>query len=521
MTTYQAESFYRGTIRQSIANNTSVPFALKVSKIPTLTAWLLTISPNTANEEIVEYSGVDGTALTITIVKRWINPSSQVLTTDTSDYNNVLFMKNHSQNDSIRWDVNHIHISQMTWYFNLSENEITLWNNTHSWAEIFDKSIRFPVYADATARDVWIPSPTNGMVIYNTALWVLQQYVAWAWAAFASGTTTNADTTSSGKVEIATYSEASLGTNTWGSWATLAVTPWLLKSYFWYWGWSDWDVVISTNTSLSRDMFYQNLTVNTWVVLNPNWYIIYVNWTLTLTWTAKIARNWNTWGNAVLNAVGAWGAALATWTCWPCLWWASWWVKVAGVNWESVSPSYLTATWVAWGAWGNWYAWWTWGTSTQWALYNTRLSLAQILALLISPSRNLLNSTAYGWAPSNWGWGGGVYYASDTYWWAGGWSGWQWWIIFIYANILAWTGTIEANGWVGWTWWNWQALNGWGGGGWAWWNGWVVVLTYTTWTPYTISVTWWTGWAGWTGSWYPNGAVGSNGVSWISTVTTI
>lgn len=112
MATYPAESFYRGTIRQSIANNTSVPFTLKVSKIPTLTSWLLTVSPNTANEEIIEYSGVDGTALTITVVKRWIKPSAQALTTNGTDYNNVSFQLAHSQNDSIQGDVTHLHIIQ-------------------------------------------------------------------------------------------------------------------------------------------------------------------------------------------------------------------------------------------------------------------------------------------------------------------------------------------------------------------------------------------------------------------------
>lgn len=115
MSTYPAESFYRGTIRQSIANNTSVPFTLKVSKIPTLTSWLLTISPNTANEEIIEYSGVDWTALTITVVKRWISPSAQALLVNGTDYNNATYQKAHSQNDTIRGDVNHLHIIQDYW----------------------------------------------------------------------------------------------------------------------------------------------------------------------------------------------------------------------------------------------------------------------------------------------------------------------------------------------------------------------------------------------------------------------
>lgn len=39
-------------------------------------------------------------------------------------------------------------------------------------------SLKVPVYADATARNAGIPSPSNGMIIYNEALGVLQQYIA-------------------------------------------------------------------------------------------------------------------------------------------------------------------------------------------------------------------------------------------------------------------------------------------------------------------------------------------------------
>jgi len=40
-------------------------------------------------------------------------------------------------------------------------------------------------------------------------------------------------------------------------------------------------------------MYYTNLTVNTGIVLNPDGFAIYVSGTLTLTGTAKIARNGN------------------------------------------------------------------------------------------------------------------------------------------------------------------------------------------------------------------------------------
>ena len=74
--------------------------------------------------------------------------------------------------------------------------------------------MKVPVYADATARDAAITSPSNGMIIYNTALGILQQYIGGAWADTASGTTSNASTTVSGKVEIATLSEQQSETDT-------------------------------------------------------------------------------------------------------------------------------------------------------------------------------------------------------------------------------------------------------------------------------------------------------------------
>lgn len=45
------------------------------------------------------------------------------------------------------------------------------------------------------------------MIIYNTALGIHQQYISGAWASFATGAVVNADTTTAGKVEIATVSE--------------------------------------------------------------------------------------------------------------------------------------------------------------------------------------------------------------------------------------------------------------------------------------------------------------------------
>jgi len=66
---------------------------------------------------------------------------------------------------------------------------------------------------------------------------------------------------------------------------------------------SDGDVVISAGRSLSRDMFYNNLTINSGITLNPNGYRIWVKGTLLN--NGIIARD----GNSASGITG--GAALA------------------------------------------------------------------------------------------------------------------------------------------------------------------------------------------------------------------
>lgn len=72
---------------------------------------------------------------------------------------------------------------------------------------------------------------------------------------------------------------------------------------------SDGDVVISADTTLTRDMYYENLTVNATKVLSPAGYRIFVRDTLTLNGT--IRRNGNN-GNNGSSSSGASGAAGGT-----------------------------------------------------------------------------------------------------------------------------------------------------------------------------------------------------------------
>lgn len=81
---------------------------------------------------------------------------------------------------------------------------------------------------------------------------------------------------------------------------------------------SDGDVIISVNTSLYRDMYYNNLTINNGIILNPNGYRIYVKGTLN--GSGKIARNGNNGTNGtdstttVVGSGGAGGTALSAGT---------------------------------------------------------------------------------------------------------------------------------------------------------------------------------------------------------------
>lgn len=103
-------------------------------------------------------------------------------------------------------------------------------SNTWTWTQTFDKVIttgytKDAIYADDTARDTAIPSPSNWMRVYNIAVWLFQKYQAGAWIDDTSwASTPNASTTVAGKVELATLAERQAGTATGWTGATLVPT---------------------------------------------------------------------------------------------------------------------------------------------------------------------------------------------------------------------------------------------------------------------------------------------------------
>lgn len=475
------ETWYRSTLAAKL-NATDV--TITVATAPTVTAWRMHVYSGSTHAWI-KYTGVTGTTLTgVTFVSQTADPATTVTGTTFPAWTSIELVDMHDQK-----------IDKQT-------------------------GSKVKVYADTTARDADITSPENGMTCYSTADGVFFDYIAGAWSARATGSTSNASTTVAGKVELSTDAELRAGTATGGTGATIVPNPSQLLNFWLYGDGSDWDVTISINTTLTTDKYYNNLTVNTGVTLDPAWFAIYVLGTLTLTGTAKIIRNGNAGSAASGLTAGAGATALVIWTCGISLWGGTGGTGVstgagwAWVAWVSVNPSYATTGTVsiAGGTGGTggtsagagWAAW----TATQWARYNVILNIWKALALLASPGRI---ESPYWALPSAWGggaWAGG----SGWYGGGGGGGGGNGGTIFVYATTIAGSGTIESKGGAGWAGAAWQGTNCGGGGGGGGGSGWIVTLVYHTGTPYTITLTGGAGWAA-------GGAGGAWGGAWVAWAT--
>lgn len=85
--------------------------------------------------------------------------------------------------------------------------------------------------------------------------------------------------------------------NTWSGTNTFSGQVNGLNSFGSFGDGSDGDIIISASTTLYRDYYYNNLTINSGVVVNPNGYRIFVKNTLTFVGTGKIALNGGNGGN--------------------------------------------------------------------------------------------------------------------------------------------------------------------------------------------------------------------------------
>mgnify|MGYP003433696634 FL=1 len=296
-----------------------------------------------------------------------------------------------------------------------------------------------------------------------------------------------------------------------------------------YGDWSDWNVTISGTVTLTKDMYYNDLSIPASQILDPAWYRIFVKGTMSGTGT--IRRNWNNGWNA---SAGTWGTAPTTlwqWTLNAELAWTAWPNGVSSssnwTNWSSTasSPSLVNTNgangWAGGNVSGQTGGTSTWWVATRWARYlNIFYTLMLHPATWPSAPAWLGYKSTPSWA-SWWAWANASGTSGLS--WGGGASGWNGGLIWIACYNWNFTGTVSA---VWGTWWNGgnSATTGWGGWGWgwwgAWWSGWVLFRIYSVLTAdATITLTGWAWGVKWTGTWWS--ALDWNNWSTGTTWTTI
>lgn len=249
-----------------------------------------------------------------------------------------------------------------------------------------------------------------------------------------------------------------------------------------FWDWSDWDVTINSwTTTLVRDMYYDNLTVTSPWILNPNWYKVYVKWILS--WDGTIRRNWN---NA---STTTWGVALNQWSLNADLWWRNGlWRYGQWLAWYDSNPSYTIINWAAWGDnAGGTYFWGDGWIATRSTAYNIAYAAAEELIWLLNPASNLWSITQCKWPAWSWSWGSGGWLWDTS---GGAW--WNAWVIWFSVKEINFTWTFEA---IWGIWWDGASW----GAGWGWGQWWVIYLISSLFTSiWTHTLTWWAAWTPWT-----------------------
>jgi hypothetical protein len=164
------------------------------------------------NATIIERAKGDASGWTLTLTKRW-------LTQWDTEVEDPALVK--------EWrDGTRVYVTILApQIVDAQGNNVLTGDNTFEWAVEFDKSVRIPIYADDTARDAGIPTPTNWMIIYNQDTGVNQQYIGGAWSDISTWPVTpNASETVAGKVQEATQTEMNNATAD-GSQARLYANP--------------------------------------------------------------------------------------------------------------------------------------------------------------------------------------------------------------------------------------------------------------------------------------------------------
>lgn len=488
LTNIPLQDNYKSTLSQAWDGNT---WTIYVNTVPSFTfpSWVKTyicVDPWKTNMQVARISAYDAILKTITVDSITTDKGNGVAyTAQTHTVGSIIEI---SDNYQFREDI---------------QTAVNTKVNTNSTDTDTGK------FANAAARDAYFTSPVNGNTAYLITEWYWTDYSWWSRQQRANGATPNMSTSVTGKWRLADQTQVNNGDAT-EAWDPLVVWPAELKvvtdalsdditnnliisAYFW--NWSDGDVTISSwTTTLTRDMYYNNLTITSPWILDPAWYRVFVKWTLS--WNGTIRRNWNNW-----TAWGTWSTGNNPWVAGAVLnqWslnmeraggnggarssgWANPWVA-----WASSNPSMTNINGVSWG--NNWSWWWAgsaW-TATRWTLYNI---------YWYPQSMHLATATAtFAWLqylsiPWSWWWAGSAWswWSAQWAWW---WAWWNWWFIRLACFEFNFTWTVSA---TGWTWWAWGVSAwGWGGGNWG-----IFFRVYRTLTnDCTKTLTGWAWWAWW------------------------
>lgn len=297
------------------------------------------------------------------------------------------------------------------------------------------------------------------------------------------------------------------------NWKTILAS--LFKLLWFFGNGSDGDVSISGTVTLSRDMYYKNLTIPAGQILNPNWYRVFVQ--ETMSGTGKLQRNGNAWSGTTAGAVQnqwslnmevvGWNGATASYN-YGWIVWTSWtdanpaMTTTNGV-WGGASGGYSGGAWSAGGTSG--------GTSTRGSNYNK--IMAGLLCMIHGATQQNLTAFLESYKSQASAGGGSAGGGSGTFGGNGGGAGWNGWTMRFAVYNWNMTGTVEGIGGAGAPWANAGAPYGWGGGWWGGWNGSVVFRIYAIMTAdATFTLTGGAGGALWT--WYApwwNGSAGTAG----------
>lgn len=212
ITKYPLEDGFLTNLAQSWDGNV---WTMYLNNVPNFTfpSWVTTylvVEPGTTRMQIAEINAIDTVAKTVTVSNITVEKWAWVNSTALSHWVNskVIISDNYQFWLDIVTSIN----SKL-------DNDLDFnWDAATDFGGIVAKSLTTAQREALTAE--------NGMVVYDTTIWELYQYIGGAWSAVSAGSTQpNASETVAGKVEQATQIESDAWASTWWTGAKLIMTP--------------------------------------------------------------------------------------------------------------------------------------------------------------------------------------------------------------------------------------------------------------------------------------------------------